>query len=422
MARDPAAVLVGRQVFQPLVQFHPKTLALQPGLAESWKVLDGASRFTLKLRRGARFHNGRPVEAEDVVYSLNRLASSSTRSDLAFLLDAVAGYREYREETASSLAGISAPDASTVEIKLSAPWYDFLYALTHPATAPLPRDLDPAILKNSPVGSGPFRVAGPVVAGEDIVLERFDGFRPKPLVESVRLLIYEPGQQWKDFENGLTDIAEVPVGRLSAARGKYGSAGLSPGAAGVFLGFNTARVPDVAVRRAISNAIDRRAIATDVFGGVLTPANSLVPPGLPGHTPGACGRLCAFDPASGKSVFAGFRAQGGPALGLDYQEGRAQDKLAGTIRSQLAAAGLDLELRSSALPDFFKALQERRQDVFRLGWAADYPLAEWFLAPLLHSGSPDNYAGFSDPQVDGWIAQARSEADRVEKLRLYRLI
>ncbi|MGH2809876.1 MAG: hypothetical protein ACRDIA_03220, partial [Actinomycetota bacterium] len=48
--------------------------------------------------------------------------------------------------------------------------------------------------------------------------------------------------------------------------------------------------------------------------------------------------------------------------------------------------------------------------------------AEWFLAPLLHSGSPDNYAGFSDPQVDGWIAQARSEADRVEKLRLYRLI
>lgn len=428
LARDPAAVLVARQIFEPLVQFDPETLALEPAAASSWRAYDGGKRFVFKLRRGAKFHNGSPVEAEDVRYGLNRLASQDTRSDLAFLLESVEGFKEVNETTtAPELSGVLAPDASTVEIRLTSPWYEFPYVLTHPATAPLPRaqlQANASGFKEAPIGSGPYRLNGSAPRGTDVSLLRFEDYsRVKPPIEAARFLIYEPGKQWKDFEAGLVDVAEVPASRLRAGESKYGSRGFSPVAAGVYLGFNLARLPDLRLRQAVSMGLDRARIAHDVYSGVMSPASSLIPPGLTGHQQGSCSSLCRFDPTAVRSLLSlVFPAGENPPLGLDYQQGAAQDALAKALQAHLTAAGLTLSPRSYALPEFFKILDERRQNIFRIGWAADYPLADWFLSPLLHSSSQDNYTGLADPEIDRLISDARAESQPEKRNRLYRAI
>lgn len=423
---DPGALLVGRQIFEPLVTFDPKSLKLKPGLARSWDVLDQGTRFVFHLRAGVKFHNGQPVTAQDVVFSLNRLARRETASEVAFLLDQINGFHSVNQSgDVPDLQGVRALDPATVEIRLLASWYDFPYVLTSPATAPVPEG--DVLAKGRgfgqhPVGAGPYRVEQAVERGSDVSLDAFPEYwGPKPSISKVTYLIYDQSATaWKDFRSGLLDVAEAPSGSISSAQAQYGKEGFSPVAATVYLGFNLSKVPDIQVRRAVSLAIDRRSIAHDIYDNVLLPASGLVPPGL-GIPRGACSQDCRYNPRAAKLLLSQAYPSGGPpAIGFDYQAGGPQDELARAIQEDLAAAGLSVAPRPTDLPGLFDRLDQGSQEMFRLGWAADYPLADWFLTPLFRSGSDDNYTGLDDPQVEALITQARSEPNRQKRLALYR--
>ena len=99
-----------KRVFSGLVSFDPQ-LNLTPDLAESWDVSPDGMTYTFKLRQNAKFHDGRPVTAQDVVYSLERAASPELASDtaLTYLGDIVGAY-EYALGQADNIAGIKALD------------------------------------------------------------------------------------------------------------------------------------------------------------------------------------------------------------------------------------------------------------------------------------------------------------------------
>lgn len=427
--RDPSAVLVAKQIFEPLVRYDPSSLLLKPGLASRWQMHDGGSRWTFHLRPDAKFHDGNPVTAEDVRYSLNRLASRATASELAFLLDQVAGHDAvHGTGAAQELAGLTAPDARTVEFRLVAPWVDFPYVLTHPATAPVPRaavEADPEGFKLKPIGNGPYRMTLPAAVGKDFAISSYPGYwGSAPAIRRVRFLIYGSlSEQWKDLNEGGLDIAEVPPGKLALARSKFGDEGLGPVAAGVFIGFNLKRQPDVRLRKAVSLAIDRNRIAHGVFEESMIPASGLVPEGLPGRVEDPCGTLCTKDVAGAKTLLSEL-FQGGPPgpLGFEYPAGSTNDAVARAVQADLAEVGLTLTLRPQELTSFFDTLDLETQELFRLGWVAEYPLSDWFLSPLYRSGSPDNHTGFSDPEIDALIAKARSETRRRQRLQIYQQI
>lgn len=429
---DPAhlnnagALLAGRQLFEPLVTFDPKNLQLKPALARRWEVLDQGSRFVFHLRPGAKFHNGQEVTAEDVVFSLNRLARRETASEVAFLLDQIQGFQGVNESgDVPDLQGLRVVDPLTVEVRLVASWYDFPYVLTSPATAPIPQAAllaNPDGFATAPVGAGPYRLPAPFERGDDFSLDRFPGYWGRsPAISTISFLLYDQiASSWKDFQSGLVDISEVPPGSISSAQARYGKAGFSPVAATVYLGFNVGEVPDPRVRRAVSMAIDRRSIAHDIYDNVLLPADSLVPPGLR-ISRGACAGDCKHDPETARAlVRQAYPAGDQPPIAFDYQVGGPQEELAKALQVDLAEAGVTITPRPTDLPGLFDRLDSGGQELFRLGWAADYPLADWFLTPLFRSASDVNYTGLADPEIDAMITRARSEPNQNRRAQLYR--
>lgn len=428
--RDAAGVLIAGQVFEPLLGFDPGTLQLEPRLAESWEVHDGATRFTFRLRAGATFHGGEAVTPEDVRFSWNRLARKQTASELAFLLEPVAGFDAVRRGAAGELEGVRALDEHTIEVRLSFPWADFPYVLTHPATAALSRErleTDGDGFAAQPAGSGPYELAAPLEEGRDILLRRFPGYHGgAPAVARVRFLVYEqPAAAWRDLEAGLVDIAEVPPGAISSAATRYGGAGFSPAAAGVYLGLNLASpgLQDRRLRQAVSLAVDREGIARAVYDEAVVPATGIVPVGLLGRNELACGAMCRREPARARDLLGeAFGDAGPPRVAYDYPSGAPEEAVARTLQANLADVGIELELRPRDLPGFLAEMKAGRTEMFRLGWAAEYPLADWFLAPLFAAGSSDNQTGYADADVDELIGRARAEPDRDARLRLYREI
>lgn len=422
--RDPAGLLIARQIFEPLVRIDNRTLDVKPALAQSWQSLDGGTRYVFKLRN-AKFHNGRNVTSEDVRFALNRLARKDTGSEVAFLLETVVGFPAVNGTgTATELEGVKSLDERTIEIRLSLPWVEFPYVLSHPSTSAIPRqefESNPAGFKDAPIGSGPYRVL-PAPQRQDFSLVRFNGYwGTKPKINKVDLLIYEQvSGAWRDFEKNELHVVEVPPGQISRARSRYGDRGFGPVAAGIYIGFNLKRFPDVRLRQAVSLALDRDEISHSIYDDTLRPSQGIVPEGLSGRDPEACAEFCERDLTRAKVLIKEAFPQGPPEIKFNYQQGPPHDAVARSLQQSLAEIGIKLIPQPQELGSFFDTLDKEEQDIFRLGWVAEYPLADWFIEPLFRSGSPDNHTGYAVPEVDELMKQARSAPDRRNRQRLYR--
>lgn len=425
--RDASGIFIARQVFRPLTSFDPPTSDIRPGAA-SWEALDGGTRFIFHLKGGNSFGGGREVNAEDVRFALNRLARKTTGSEAAFLLDAVAGFNRVNlTGEVPELDGIRTIDARTLEVRLSAAWFDFPYVLGHPSTAPVPKEefeANPAGFVQQPIGSGAYKLAGGLEQGKDALLVAVAPRGEQPRL--VKILFYERADDaWRDFQAGVVDIAEVPPGKVGLARGKYGESGLSPMAAAIFLGFNlrNPKLQDVRVRQAISLAIDREQIARSIYGDAVVPARGLIPEGIPGRSEAACGNNCTRDIRRAKQLVKAVFGDAPVSIAYDYPAGPTEEAMAKSLKSSLAEVGIPLELRprGQELTSFFDVIQSGSHEIYRLAWPAEYPAADWFLNPLFRSNSLDNHSGYAAPEVDDLLNRARATAARRDRLALYRV-
>ena len=128
---------------------------LTPAIAESYTIGDSGDTFTFTLRDGVKFHNGKTVTVDDVVYSINRVAGKDSDKPLIAQFSAV--------------KSVEAPDDHTVVVKTKEPYLEFLSYLT---CAIIPEGSDPA---DGLIGTGPFKFVSRK-AQENIVLERFDDY------------------------------------------------------------------------------------------------------------------------------------------------------------------------------------------------------------------------------------------------------
>lgn len=424
--RDPSSVLIARQLFDTLVGYDPRTLALTPRLASAWESLDGGARYLFHLRPDVRFHNGREIGADDVVFALNRLASKQAHSELALLLDQVVGFESFnRTGTAPTLEGIRSIDPATVEIRLKSRWIEFPYVLTNVATAPVPAELvqAPESFKLQPVGSGPYRLGSPLKAGDDNRLVAFTGYwDKKPSIRSVKLLSYDQiSSAWPDFESGALDVSEVPVPDIASARARYGDAGFSPLAASIFIGINSKLVPDVRLRQAVSSALDRAQICSQIFGGALTPSRSIIPRALSVGTPPTCGAGCGPDLQKAKSL-SGQLSSSAAALTYDFQNTPHFGELAAAIQKQLSSADITVAGRPMDLADLSNTLNASGSQMFNIGWVGEFPSMQWFLDPLLRSSSADNHIGYRSSQIDAALDAAKAEEDPKVRAAIYRTL
>jgi len=435
---DPARISdtygrsVAQQIFDGLVQFD-QTLAIKPGLAEFWRASRDGLAWTFELRKGVKFHHGREVTADDVVYSLMRILDPKTRSGAAELFLGVKGGREFREGRSRAVSGLAVLDRHTVQVTLSEAYAPFVAVVAVGHAKIVPKDVVEAqgeAFGSHPIGTGPFRFLR-WGRGQEIVLganaEYFDG---PPKLSRLTYRIF-PGDQrdamHDEFLKGNLEDAPVPAlaDRRALAVGRRHFYVKRPAMSVRFYGLNTRTKPlsDRRVRQAIVHAIDREAIVQDVYAGQYTFARGVLPPGTLGFNPRLGGY--AYDPQRARELLAEAGYPGGRGLPrLVIWSSVKRDDIVrehDQIKKWLAAIGITAEVHYlTNWPTFSKSLDEGKLPVFLYAWHADVPDPDDFLTKLFHSGSSRNFFGYANAVVDDLLASARTASDPQRRVELYR--
>ena len=422
--RDPGSVLIARQLFEGLTKWDPVKKQVVGAAAQSWRVARGGRRFVFKLRPGMRFHNGRPVRASDFVYAFDRIALKKNASELAYTLEHISGFRDVNKlGRESHLEGLKAPRARRLVIELTEPFQDLPALLTHPALVPLDRS---AVAKSTrflraPTGNGPFKMAEPWVPGQPVVLKSFERFMQAPKLDGIRFVPYRSAStSWLQFVRGQLDVAEVPLGQFDAAAEHFSRRGFHRLLTGYYYGFNLRSKPlrDLRLRKAVSLAIDRARIGREVLEGTLEPPRGIVPAGVPGFDENICSSLCTYSPTRARALVQKVPSKA-RRLTLQFPAGEPHDAIARAVRRDLSAVGLDVRLQALQLPRYLKLLRDGKQSLYRLGWIAEYPLADVFLSPLFRSTSPENHSGFKSRRVDRLLSAAHRRPSQAARRKLY---
>jgi oligopeptide transport system substrate-binding protein len=425
-ARDPTAVMVADQLFDTLVGYDSKSLELRPALARSWDANQSQTVFTFHLAPESRFQDGSAVTATDVKFSLERIARKGSDSPLVAQLEAVSGYGPYHVDgSASGLAGVEAANPATVVVRLDRPFSGFPAVLGHPGFGVVPKSAVERLgdgFKQGPVGSGPFRVGA---VGEDRVrLQRVAEHVPLARLDGIDLMRFtDVDAAYRALKDGQLELAPVPPVNLDEAAREFGTRGMKPFLGLVFYAMNleSPDLRDVRLREAITAAIDRDRIVRDVYRHTAQPAAGLVSDGVPGRLGDACGDRCRHDLGRAKALVAEAFPQGGvPEVAIDHDDDSTQVAVANSIKADLDAAGIPAVLRRHPFVEYGQFIVSGQQELFRLGWIADYPSPDAFLFPLFSSTSPDNLTGLASAEVDDGLAAARKAADPVARDELYR--
>ncbi|MDE2901055.1 MAG: peptide ABC transporter substrate-binding protein [Chloroflexota bacterium] len=429
-AGDTTSAGIIVEVFSGLVALNT-SLQVAPELAERWDVSEDGKTYTFHLRPNARFHDGKPVTAEDVKYSLERATDAETQSpEASAYLNDIVGVTAKLAGRADEIEGVRVIDAGTVEITINEPKPYFLAKLTYPTSYVVDRENlaaegDDWVFK--PNGTGPFKLTEYRV-GALIVLERNEHYYHGPALLDRVELILSGGSAMAMYENGEIDITGVGLSELDRVSNPLEPLNAEvvvapPGFDLAYIGFNLSEPPfdDANFRRALAHAIDKETIASRVLLELVVPATGILPPDFPGYNPAV--QAPGFDPARAQELMAQSKYAGGAPriiVTIPGTGGSAGLDLEAILNMWEETLGLRVELQQVEAATFWEDLNDRRLQAFAgLGWQADYPDPQNFLDILFHSESQLNQRGYSNPEVDRLLEAARVERDWEARKALY---
>jgi len=429
--RDIYSFSVSQQIFDGLVQFD-QTLTITPALARFWKASRDGLTWTFVLRKEVKFHHGREVTADDVVYSFTRILDPKVKSGAADLFIGIKGAQEFREGRAKHVAGLSALDRYTVRVVLEAAPVPFVSVLAVGHAKIVPKEVverEGDAFGTHPIGTGPFKFVR-WERGKEIVLaanpEYFDG------APRLSRLIYRvfTGEQadamYEEFQKGNLEDTPIPTRNYLGILGRKTHIYVKRPMLSVrFYGFNTRIKPfqDRRVRQAFLYAVNREALVDEAFLGRYTVARGILPPGTLGYNPNLKGY--PYDPESARQLLARAGHPDGDGLPpIAIWTGIKQDefvRMYSLIKKDLQAVGIQAEISyETSWPSFSKLLAEGKFPVFLYTWYADIPDPDNFLFKLFYSRSPRNLFGYNNRAVDDLLIEARNERDLRRRVELYR--
>ncbi len=422
---------VAQQLFDGLVQYDGG-LSIVPAIAQSWKGSRDGLNWTFYLRRGVKFHNGREVTADDVVYSFSRLLDPKTKSRAAEIFSRIEGAKEFIEGRTKAVSGLRALDPYTVQIQLAEASGPFVASLAVGYAKIIPKE---AVQESGdafglrPIGTGPFKFSH-WKKDEEIVLEvNPDYFGGRPFLDRLEYKIY-PGHRTDEmlvsFESGALDDTFIPSAYWTKAQETKQYRFVQRSMLGVrFFGITTTSRPldNVFVRQALNLAIDKESLVRDILQRRFVAGKSILPPGTYGWDPKY--QPYPFDPKKARALLAKAGFPGGKGLPVlqfwSNVKSAAIEAEHEAIKQYLADVGVRTEFQyNTNWPAFSAQVRDGKLPVFRYGWQADVPEPEEFLGNLFHSQSRNNLSRYQNPKVDRLLARARMEPDYLKRVSLYR--
>lgn len=430
---DSEALLLTRIIFQGLVDFDWQSKVV-PKQAIDWNVSADRKTYTFHLRPGVRFANGREVEASDYVYSLQRIIGPGTESPGETFFNGIAGARDFHDKKTNSVSGLRAREKHTLEIELSEPDFAFEFKMAMTFASVVPRE---AIEEQGrgfwqqAFGTGPYRLMK-WTRGIRMELMRsvavnqedegyFDGV--DVMIGGDRAL---HSMMLDRDELDIVYLAQLPdIVRLTRNPLLKDVVHPIDQASTDFLYLNTELPPfdNLKVRQAMNHAIDRQRLVTFTAHTAVA-AGSILPPVMLGFNPAQRG--LEFDPAKSKQLLREAGFPDGLNFDLWYSDNDPRtERIVVAIESDLRAVGLTAKLKKLTLPALFTAMQTRKTvPCGYLGWSQDYPDPSNFLDVLFNGTriqdfGGNNYAYYSNPEVNRLLAEADRIAVPSERYRRY---
>ena len=417
------------QIFSGLVRLDDN-LRVAPDLAERWDSLDGGTRYVFHLRPGARFHDGRLVTAQDVLFSLERAADPATGSPTAAAyLGDIIGVKEKLDGKAQHISGLRAMGDAAVEIRIDGPKAYFLAKLTYPVASVVDRE-NVATGHNwyrQPNGTGPFKLRAWEEDQYLVLASNQDFYGTAPRLGYI-VFRFLAGIPIRMYEQGEIDLVYVGTGSLERILDPQSLLSqelhVYPELSIRYTGFNTSKLPfdDPLVRRAFAMAVDVDKLVEVVYQGYVQRANGFLPPGIPGYTSDTPG--ISYDPAEARRLLAqSTYGDAGNLPSIVYTtpgQGGVGATVSAMIEMWRANLGVEVSVHQVPPDVYYYRLDEEVGNLFDYEWIADYPDPENILDILFHTGMASNAGFYASRQVDTILESARIEQDTERRLALYR--
>jgi peptide/nickel transport system substrate-binding protein len=373
------------------------------------------SVYTVRLRPGVRFQNGRAVTAEDYVYAWERLLDPKLASWASSYLYTVDGAEEVFKGKAKTISGVTVIDPMTLRIQLQAPDITFPNILAEPYTAPVPREVVRKYGGNFAhhvVSTGPFMLTSYDSAGQTCTFRRnpYYFWKGLPFIDSV---IYRWGSSAQtellQLEHGNIDsIGEgigaslVPQVYAQPSLNKYVLKVALPAVR--FIGLNLHRHPftDVRVRQALNYAVNRSQIARIGYGeGVAW--GLPFPESLPNFhrvaTP------YSYNPDKARSLLASAGIKN-PSFTLTSTADDPNPSIAQVLQQQLKAVGVNMAIDTVSDNAYNTATENKNFAAAPIQWYQVQPTALDILTSNYISGGSSNYWNYANSKVDALAQQA----------------
>ena len=429
-------------VYSRLVEFKPGTTDLRPGLAQSWDVSADGKSYTFHLRAGvkwqsnAQFKPTREFNADDVLFSFNRMA----KDDHPFHKVSGGSYDYWGDMGLSKLVrSIDKVDDHTVRVTLGEPNAPFLADMAMEFASILSAEYGDVMLKAGkpeqidqlPVGTGPFSFVA-YQRDATIRYRRFDDFygEKAKLDALVFSINKDPAVRLAKLRANECQVSAYPAPadlgaiRQDATLKLLEQPGLNIG----YLAFNTQKKPfdDKRVRQALVMSIDQDAILKAVYLGAGTPAKNLIPPTIWSYD--ASTPAEKHDPEAAKKLLAeagypdGFETD---LWAMPVQRPYNPDarRIGELMQADLAKVGVKARIVSYEWGEYRKRAQAGEGQMVQLGWTGDNGDPDNFFVPLAGCAAArtggGNVAKWCNKEFDDTVNKAATLTDQTERAKLY---
>ncbi|MCU1615203.1 MAG: appA [Frankiales bacterium] len=411
---DNNSIYVMEQIMEPLFTVSADGTKVEPYLATDYTVSADKLTYTIKLRKGVTFSDGKPLTAADVKFSIDE--DTKTGGDGWGFIN-------------TAIDQVKAVDDSTVEVKLKYAWAPLLADLSLFSNGIVPNNYGGKTAQEfyqAPVGTGPF-VWDRWQKGQYVkVTANKKYWSPKkPHLASVTWTVVPDANTRKlQLQGGQIDVDDTPDwSSFSSMKNAPGiNAQTFPSTRMDYISLNQQRQPfqDVHVRRAIAYALDRNAMVKAVLYGNGTPATSLLSPGTPFFDKNAGG--ATYDVAKAKQELAQSSVPQGFSTSLLIASGNPdQASVAQIMQSELKAIGIDLKITQLDPTANKQARLKSDFDMAMQAWTMDIPDPdEWTsFAVDPAGGSHSSFTYYNNPAVIALNKQAQTEIDNTKRADLY---
>jgi peptide/nickel transport system substrate-binding protein len=415
---DPSPVFDNEAIWTVLMMFDclytvtSDGRGSEPWLVATHELASDGQTWTFKLKPDIKFSDGRPLEAADVQFTLER----SSKGPNGYILAAV--------------DSIDAPDSSTVVIHTKHPWGPLLGDLSLYSNGILPKDfrgMSSDEFFKQPVGTGPF-VLDHWTKGQELKLVRNPHYwqAGKPYLDSITITsVPDDNTRVLQLRGGQADVIEFPP--FSAVTNLQQTSGLgvtlfpSTWVSYIAMNENKPQFADVHVRRAMSYAVDRDSIIKSVLFDHGKPANSFFSPSWGFYNPKT--PYYNYDISKAKQEMAssafpnGFQAEYAITAGDSVNSAIAQ-----IVQANVKQIGIDLSIRSydtSALNALLhKGQYDIAPDYYTLDIGDPDENAPWCVDPV-RGGTHSLYTWYRNEDVMKWGVEAEQTVDQQQRAKLY---